>query len=49
MNNPLLDKTVMVVDDNVDIRDMLRTQLQMLGYRVLEAADGEEAIELVPD
>ncbi len=37
----------MVVDDTDDIRDYVRFQLEMLGYRVLEAANGEEAIELV--
>ena len=41
------NETVMIVDDNDDVRDVLRLQLQMLGYRVLEAADGQEAIELV--
>ena len=47
MNNPRRKKTVIIVDDNEDVRDVLRTQVQMLGYRVLEAADGQEAVELV--
>ena len=47
MNNPRRKKTVIIADDNKDVREVLRTQLQMLGYRVLEAADGQEAVELV--
>jgi CheY-like chemotaxis protein len=41
------NQTVMIVDDTDDIRDLLRIQLDMLGYRVLEAACGHEAIELI--
>ena len=37
----------MIVDDTDDIRDLMRVQLDILGYRVLEAANGEEAIELI--
>jgi CheY-like chemotaxis protein len=39
--------TVMVVDDSEDIRELVRVQLTILGYRVLEAANGREAIEAV--
>ena len=39
--------TVLVVDDNDDTRQMMRTLLAIKGYRVLEAADGEEAIQIV--
>ena len=37
----------MVVDDSDDIRELLRVQLTRLGYRVVEAADGREAVEAV--
>jgi CheY-like chemotaxis protein len=37
----------MVVDDSKDIRELLRMQLTQLGYRVVEAADGREAVEAV--
>ena len=37
----------MVVDDSEDIRELLRVQLAQLGYRVVEAADGREAVEAV--
>jgi CheY-like chemotaxis protein len=38
--------TVLVADDNDDTRAMFRTLLAGKGYQVIEAADGEEAIEL---
>ena len=37
----------MVADDSEDIRELLRVQLTQLGYRVVEAADGREAVEAV--
>jgi CheY-like chemotaxis protein len=39
--------TVMVVDDSNDIREMICIQLRRRGYRVVGAANGEEAVELV--
>lgn len=39
--------TVMVVDDSNDIREMICIQRRRRGYRVVEAANGEEAVELV--
>jgi len=38
--------TVLIAEDNDDGRFMLRTLLEMKGYRVLEAQTGIEAIEL---
>ncbi len=37
---------VLIVDDCEDIRLMLRAMLEMRGYCVLEAEDGQAAIEL---
>ena len=37
----------MVADDSDDIRELLQVQLTQLGYRVVEAADGREAVEAV--
>src|SRR5688572_19728616 len=39
-------RTVMVVEDFEDNRFMMRRLLEMSGYRVLEAINGEEAVEL---
>lgn len=38
--------TVMVVEDFEDNRFMMRRLLEMSGYHVLEAINGEEAVEL---
>jgi two-component system cell cycle response regulator DivK len=38
--------TVMVVEDFEDNRFMMRRLLEMSGYRVVEAVNGEEAVEL---
>jgi DNA-binding response OmpR family regulator len=37
-------KTVLLVDDDPDIRTLMRTFLQRAGYRVVTAADGNEAL-----
>lgn len=39
--------TVLIADDDPDIRLMLRTALELDGYRLLEAGDGETAWELI--
>ena len=41
--------TVLVVDDEPDIRYLLRVTLELAGYRVVEAAHGEAALEQVRD
>jgi CheY-like chemotaxis protein len=38
--------TVMVVEDSADVRMMMRILLEMEGYRVVEASDGLEAVEM---
>jgi CheY-like chemotaxis protein len=38
--------TIMVVEDDADNRLMMKTLLGMKGYRVVEARDGQEAIEV---
>lgn len=38
-------KQILVVDDEKDIRTMLKDCLEMEGYLVYTAADGEEALE----
>lgn len=39
-------RTILVVDDFDEMRSTLRLWLERHGYRVVEAADGEEAIEV---
>jgi len=37
---------ILVVDDEASIRRILETRLSMIGYDVVTAADGEEALEV---
>lgn len=39
-------KTILIVEDNSDSRELLRMFLENAGYAVLEAANGRDAIEL---
>ena len=38
-------ETILVVDDEASIRRILETRLSMIGYKVITACDGQEAIE----
>jgi PAS domain S-box-containing protein len=38
-------ETVLIAEDNEDVRSFMREVLQQYGYETLEAADGEDAIE----
>jgi len=39
-------RTILVVDDTKNIREMLKTFLQLEGYRVFEAKNADEALEI---
>ena len=39
-------KTILVVDDYEDLRQMTHLALEKFGYKVVEAANGEDAVEL---
>ncbi|MGG4105725.1 response regulator transcription factor [Paenibacillus lautus] len=39
--------TVLVVDDDSEIRDVIHVYLRNEGYRVIEAADGLEALDII--
>jgi CheY-like chemotaxis protein len=41
------DKTILVVDDEPDVRRYLKMILEDAGFRVVIAGDGEEALELI--
>ncbi|MGF2039698.1 MAG: response regulator [Nostoc sp. CmiVER01] len=48
--NPVLNqnsKTILVVDDDINIRELLRQQLETEGYNVREAKDGVDAIHQI--
>lgn len=42
------DRTVLVVDDEPDIRESLRDALEDEGYNVVTAANGREALTVLP-
>ncbi len=42
-------KRILIVDDEKDIREVLRDFFEIEGFEVSEAADGSEALELVRD
>lgn len=43
------DKTILIVDDEAPIREMVAMALEMAGYQCLEAADAKQAHSLVVD
>jgi signal transduction histidine kinase len=45
-NTPILDNSILLVDDEQDIRDILQLALTDAGYDVLEAENGRQALEL---
>jgi DNA-binding response OmpR family regulator len=49
MANSLDSPTVLVIDDNPEMRQILHATLTRAGYRVLQAADGEIGIALYRD
>jgi|SRR5690625_3141560 len=40
-----MSKTVLVVDDSASIRQVVSVTLQNAGYQVIEAADGQQALD----
>jgi CheY-like chemotaxis protein len=39
-------RTVLIVEDSEDARYLMRLELEQLGYRVVEAENGEKAVEV---
>jgi DNA-binding response OmpR family regulator len=42
-----MEYTILVVDDEKEIRELLRLYLENSGYRVLEAGDGQQALDVL--
>jgi CheY-like chemotaxis protein len=42
-----LGGTILVIDDDPDIREILRDRLEFLGYRVVVASNGKEGLGLL--
>lgn len=42
-----MSETIMVIDDEEQMRKMIRTFLEMEGYKVIEASDGAQALTLL--
>ena len=42
-------KNILIVDDSVSMRQMTKIILKGAGYQVVEAKDGNEALELISD
>ena len=38
---------ILIADDDVETRGIVRTQLQKAGFRTIEASDGEQALTLI--
>ncbi|HZI17377.1 MAG TPA: response regulator [Pyrinomonadaceae bacterium] len=43
---PARGRTVLVAEDDPDVRLMIGTMMEMRGYRVAQAADGQETLEV---
>jgi len=42
-------KRVIIVDDSIDVRRVLRMTLEQEGYEVIEADSGRQALEIYPE
>ena len=40
-------KTILVVDDEISVRDFIAYALRTAGYNILTAADGKEALQII--
>ncbi len=49
MREILLQKTILVVDDEDDVRESVREVLSDEGYRVVDTADGARVLEMIKD
>ncbi len=47
VRDPTGDSTILIAEDEDGVRDVVVRVLQMRGYNVLQACDGEEALEII--
>ena len=40
-----ITQKILIVDDEIIVRQILQTRLELIGYRVITATNGNEAIE----
>ncbi|MBE0565325.1 MAG: response regulator [Krumholzibacteria bacterium] len=45
----MADKTILVIDDDIDLVEIIRVTLENQGYRVIDAQNGERGLELARD
>ena len=45
----MLDKRILIVDDEMHIRELIKFNLENNGFKTLQAADGKEAVELAKE
>lgn len=45
----MLDKRILIVDDEMHIRELIKYNLESNGFKTLQAADGREAVELAKE
>ncbi len=45
----MLKETILVIDDEISLRDMMTGFIEKLGFNVLAAASGEEGIEIIKE
>jgi two-component system, cell cycle response regulator DivK len=46
MSPQITTRTILIVEDFLDSRQLMRTLLEINGYRVIEAEDGQQAVEV---
>ena len=49
MQEILLQKTILIVDDEDGVRESVREVLSDEGYRVVDTADGSRVLEMIRD
>lgn len=45
----MLDKRILIVDDEMHIRELIKFNLEKNGFKTIQAADGREAVELAKE